>query len=454
MVILQKKHISLRESIRMSQKYLFIVLATAVALSIPYGIYRYSQIQKQTTDANQPHNNHNPLTQNLSAVEGLTVFIHGTTGSSLNFCDPIHCFTQSASLEEREQKNHKNRAEKIVESYRNHPAMRYDQMLDTEGLVIWDQEKASEQEAATYLIPAYQSLEKLAGIRAQHETYALFGWSGLLSQKARKDSGFELYKALINYQKEQRLNGKKDARIRLITHSHGGNVALWLAEAEAIYQEGLTIETLVMLGAPIQEETAQYIASPVFSSIFLGYSTGDSVQRSDCISTQKRKSFARMQDLVDIESLKTTHPELQRYDILLGMNNNAAQVTHINMWMSGRSLKLAPVFGPLPLVIIIPQIIRASYCTQLPTQSKLSIDAYKGSVVLEFFENPYQKHLPHTIEWKPEEKIFRHGPHPEKLYKKIAYWGTRMNEEWRKYDKSRNIFWNKKNLDILKSALW
>ncbi len=453
MIILNKKEpCPPGKALMKNRLSVFIALAVATSLGVPYGIYRY---QKPLETENQKTTQHENNTPKGRAAEGLTVFIHGTTGSSLNFCDPVHCFTQSASLEEAPiHQSKKNRAEKIVESYRNHPAMTYDQLLDAEGLVIWQNGTTTDRQAATYLIPAYKKIEKIADISARNETYALFGWSGLLSQKARKDAGYRLYNALIDYQKQQQLNGQDEARIRLITHSHGGNVALWLAEAEDLYQKGLKIDTLVMLGAPIQEETAAFIGNSIFKSIYLCYSTGDSVQRSDCISTQCHKSFARMHDLVNLEEITTKNPSLKRHDILLGINQNASQITHINMWLSGRSTKLASAFGPLPFMVILPLILKASELEKLPCQSKLSVDVNKGKVKLRFYQKPFTTHLEHHISWDNKDLFYTYAEAPKDVYMALSYWSSRMNEEWRPYDKSRNIFWNKKNLEILKSALW
>lgn len=430
----------------------YILFATAISIGIPYGIYRYKKIINHT-EKQQNNGTAAPGTHQKSA-EGITVFIHGTTGSTLNFCEPIKCFSNSASLEEKPgEEERPDFTKKVVESYRNHPAMSYDQILGPEGFYIWEDNKNQIQDAATYLIPAYKKIAKIAGVSAEHETYATFGWSGILSQKARKKSGFELYHALIDYQKKQQLNGKKEARIRLITHSHGGNVALWLAKAEEVFKKGLQVETLVMLGAPIQIETAEYIKSPLFTNIYLLYSIGDSVQRSDCISTRTHKSFARMQDLVDLKSLEKTSG-LHRHDILLGINKNANQITHINMWLSGRSKKLASALGPLPLFVLIPTIFQLNQKERLPIQSKISFDIKQGTVELAYYHHAYREHLSHHITWDEVDKIGAFKASSKKLYRAISYWSNRMNEEWRQYDKSRNILWNKKNLDIIKSVLW
>lgn len=104
------------------------------------------------------------------------------------------------------------------------------------------------------------------------DSFYLFGWSGRLSPKGRKEAAYELYKALKQYPHP----------VTLICHSHGCNVALNLA---AIAQEqndtDFYIDRLILLAGPVQEVTKEYIKSPIFRSIISLYSEGDMVQIID-----------------------------------------------------------------------------------------------------------------------------------------------------------------------------
>ncbi len=389
----------------------------------------------------------------VQPVEGLTVFIHGTVGSSINFCNPFDCLTKSTTLDSPcSPTKTSSLSTRIVDGYRNHPNMSYDQLLDSEGLVLWDTGEKNEKKAASYVIPAYKKIAKITQTRAQHEVFALFGWSGLLTQQARKDAGYALYNELIEYQKQQMLNGREQARIQIIAHSHGGNVALWLADAEKNMKKGLQIESLVMLGTPVQIETSPYIANPMFSSIYLCYSLADGVQCADYISTQCHKSFARMQDLVDLDQIQRANPHLKRHDVLLSINQKNDTITHINMWLCGRSTELCPAFGSLPWVITTPLLLATkNAAVNLPSQLQCSMDIQQGTVSYSLYHRPYSRQLQTPITWDQASQVYIYPKKSKKLYQAISYWANRMDEEWRPFDSSRNLFWNRKHWDIIKS---
>lgn len=107
--------------------------------------------------------------------------------------------------------------------------------------------------------------------------FYLFGWSGDLSFAARKKAAAELYAAIrklvIDYEKQNLM-----PRITLITHSHGGNVALSIKE---IAQEPLPIEQLILLACPVQVETAPYVKEPFFHKIYSIHSHSDMFQVLD-----------------------------------------------------------------------------------------------------------------------------------------------------------------------------
>lgn len=102
--------------------------------------------------------------------------------------------------------------------------------------------------------------------------FYVFGWSGKLSFKARKEAAIELYNNLKN------INGK----INLIGHSHGGNVILLLEE---VIQEkkdfDFKVDRLILLATPVQKATENYISSSIFKKVYLLYSTSDFIQVLD-----------------------------------------------------------------------------------------------------------------------------------------------------------------------------
>jgi hypothetical protein len=112
------------------------------------------------------------------------------------------------------------------------------------------------------------------------EHFYIFGWSGDLSfkvrQKAAEDLHQDLEKIVAVYTKKY----GKVPFIRLITHSHGGNVALNLATINHTNQEWL-INEMILLACPVQHRTGNLIASPLFEKIYSFYSTMDTLQIAD-----------------------------------------------------------------------------------------------------------------------------------------------------------------------------
>lgn len=109
--------------------------------------------------------------------------------------------------------------------------------------------------------------------------FYLFGWSGKLSFQKRKTAAKELYKALNTLVAEYTAQHGTRPKIRIITHSHGGNVALNLAQCATNHD--FAIDELVLLACPVQEQTKQLIKHPFFKTIYSFYSTRDILQVID-----------------------------------------------------------------------------------------------------------------------------------------------------------------------------
>lgn len=106
----------------------------------------------------------------------------------------------------------------------------------------------------------------------------LFGWSGRLSTHERYGVAVILYQKLAALAESYRQKYGKEPRIRLVTHSHGGNVALNLARIHKKQKAQLTIDTLVLLACPVQHETKKLAESCFFSKVYAFYSSLDMVQ--------------------------------------------------------------------------------------------------------------------------------------------------------------------------------
>ncbi len=107
-------------------------------------------------------------------------------------------------------------------------------------------------------------------------SFYFFGWPGGLDAHLRKNASIALYDEL------KALNLPPNARITLLTHSHAGNISLYLDEVVREKNDPtFTIDRLILMACPVQDATEKYIASPLFNKIYNIYSPGDLVQVID-----------------------------------------------------------------------------------------------------------------------------------------------------------------------------
>lgn len=114
-----------------------------------------------------------------------------------------------------------------------------------------------------------------------------FGWSGMLNHEKRIGESVRLLSELEPLVK--RLRKKYPGlRIRIMSHSHGSNVALNLAVANGLRTQSVdfVIDELIMFGTPVICESEPCICSPIFKSIYHIYSRGDYVERIDIFSSR------------------------------------------------------------------------------------------------------------------------------------------------------------------------
>ncbi len=129
-----------------------------------------------------------------------------------------------------------------------------------------------------YLHQLAKSFHKTAPEVFPMKTFYIFGWSGKLRDKVRFEAAQALYKHLHEVISEYKKTYKKDPIIRIIGHSHGGNVALYLGKIKDKKNETLKIKELVLLACPVQTKTKKYIEDDMFERTYAIYSTLDMVQ--------------------------------------------------------------------------------------------------------------------------------------------------------------------------------
>lgn len=181
------------------------------------------------------------------------------------------------------------------------------------------------------------------------QKYYTFGWSGLISQYRRRLEAIRFFNALQEEIIALRGYGF-EPKIRVLAHSHGGNLCLNLGVVHAVLnaktlnglhkysldpianesvknmieimkfmgtkeqalvaadaqkkldyvpiEKKLCIDELILLGTPIQAETEWFCRSPVFKRIYNIYSGQDEVQCIDWVSTRSKKSKQRVSEAV------------------------------------------------------------------------------------------------------------------------------------------------------------
>jgi len=114
-----------------------------------------------------------------------------------------------------------------------------------------------------------------------YEDIYMFGWSGKLSATTRKQSAEKLYEELLELVDEYTGRYGVAPKVRIITHSHGGNVAMYLAEARKEHPVQLNIDELILLACPVQKRTMHLLKDPIFTQIYSFYSKQDVIQVLD-----------------------------------------------------------------------------------------------------------------------------------------------------------------------------
>ncbi len=121
----------------------------------------------------------------------------------------------------------------------------------------------------------------------QKNNFYIFSWSGRLCFDEREAAAKQLHINLENLITDYKTKGI-DPYLRIIGHSHGGNVALNLAH----YKNNFQIDELILLACPVQEKTKTLIKDPLFRSIYALYSALDIIQILDPQGIYKHKNKA------------------------------------------------------------------------------------------------------------------------------------------------------------------
>jgi len=313
--------------------YTYLLLALAFGFALVFGIFhRYKKAPLPPVT----HATHAP-----SNTVWMNVFMHGSFGTILGLLSVFNVMK-----DEVDKTNYKKMT--------SH--MRYDhffyqlQPLLAPGLIqfspTFDASLYQDKKYAIFPVAqAYKELSEWVVKKNQaNQRFYTFGWSGLVSQGRRRKEAIRFYN-MLNHEYKKLVKEGYQPKIRIITHSHGGNVALNMAgiykllknpcfeitketvpdneERDALlaleetckslqkkkdvvsnlhqkkwdyipYRSPMLVDELILLGTPIQPETRHFFYYPFFKKIYNVYSDGDKVQRMDWVSTKRYYSEQRL----------------------------------------------------------------------------------------------------------------------------------------------------------------
>lgn len=227
-------------------------------------------------------------------------------------------------------------------------------------------------------------------------SYYLYGWCGRLCASARERAGTALLADITQELANLKTLFPGDSfALSLVCHSHGGNVALHCAQALTALQHEVSIENIIMLGTPLQEETVSYAAEIPCKNIYNIYSTGDWLQKMDIFSSKnlgaKRSFHARPhQDA----ALAILPKNIHDIEIVI----DGVKPAHAELWLTAGVpspfyRKSFPL-NPYPVVTLVPLIIEASRHLAATSQHlRLNLQTNKQNI----FIHAHDKHTQQAI---------------------------------------------------------
>ena len=304
-----------------------------------------------------------PIRPKKGEVVWVNVFVHGILRPIVDINDMIQIGRQKL----------KRTKYKYTMSYvRKQNLGRHSQAVQEVGLHPIKLEPNPNNEGSRAIVAVFKALKKQLG-EDDHELYYTFGWSGLISYHTRQKAAYFLYQKLIRLCERLRAKGL-EPKIRLITYSHGGNVAVQMANFDPWNeaQSKLTIDELVCFAKPVQRDNDALIRHPMFKKIYHFYSNGDVPQKLDFVSTSygsshrrysSRRCFEIPEKLTQarLSFVKTTHHGAS-VTRKAGSSKSVFDPNHVEMWSLGWSpsgyRKKSPLF-PLPAAALTPYLLSA-----------------------------------------------------------------------------------------------
>ena len=171
--------------------------------------------------------------------------------------------------------------------------------------------------------------------------FYIFGWSGKLSAEERTSAAQFLYQELVRLKTiYQEMHGITP-RLRIITHSHGGNIALQLARLQQP-EDHMTIDELILLACPVQKNTMDHVHDPLFKQVYSLYSSLDIFQvlaPQFCYRVQRKKGNKQYWQLkMPLFSSRKFEPHEKLAQIKVKVNGRAISHTKFTSTSFTRTL--------------------------------------------------------------------------------------------------------------------
>lgn len=136
-------------------------------------------------------------------------------------------------------------------------------------------------DSASYFCHIADMLTQYSKDKYHKDHFYVFGWDGSISFAVRKKMAKKLYKKIVTLLKSYQSDYGEYPRIQIMTFSHGGNIALQLADYLP-FVKGEEVELdLVLVACPVQATTEELITSPSFNHVAVISSRGDMIQQVD-----------------------------------------------------------------------------------------------------------------------------------------------------------------------------
>lgn len=131
-----------------------------------------------------------------------------------------------------------------------------------------------------YTFKTAHLLEKLYPEQFSVDSFYVFGWTGRLSYNERERAADILYQSIAKKINEYKKSGITPY-VRIVSHSHGGNISLNLAHVSQKYSHKFSVDELILLACPVQQFTSHLVGNPMFKRVYSLYSRLDIVQILD-----------------------------------------------------------------------------------------------------------------------------------------------------------------------------